>query len=108
MLDLCDVLQEVSNICKVAVISNELWRLKMDIVALQDSSHLSHLLASGRETIPLSGRARWTHLRDCIYNAIMSTFGKKYSKSTNWLEAHAEKLLPLVLEKSLRVYKLLL
>lgn len=37
---------------------------------------------------------RWSHLRDTIYNTVMSTFGKRQVKSADWFEANAEELLP--------------
>ena len=39
---------------------------------------------------------RWEHFRDVIYNAAMSTFGKKTSKSVDWFEAHSEEMTPLI------------
>ena len=35
-----------------------------------------------------SATERWEHLRDTVYNAAMSTFGKKKGKSRDWFEAH--------------------
>ncbi|XP_063615657.1 uncharacterized protein LOC134788764 [Penaeus indicus] len=33
---------------------------------------------------------RWEHFRDTVYNAAMTTLGKKTRKSVDWLEAHSE------------------
>ena len=35
---------------------------------------------------------RMEHFRDAVYNAAMSTFGKKTSKSVDWFEAHSEEM----------------
>ncbi|XP_038059300.1 craniofacial development protein 2-like [Patiria miniata] len=50
---------------------------------------------------------RWSHLRDTIYNAAMSIFGKRQNKSADWFEANAEEMLPLIKEKrqALSAYK---
>ena len=39
---------------------------------------------------------RWKHFRDAVYNAAMSTFGKKTSKSADWFEAHSEEMTPVI------------
>lgn len=50
---------------------------------------------------------RWGHFRDAVYNAAMSTFGKKASKSADWFEAHLVELIPVIVEKrkALAAYK---
>lgn len=54
-----------------------------------------------------SAKERWEHFRDAVYTAAMSAFGKKTSKSTDWFEAHCNKLMPLIQEKreALTAYK---
>eukprot|EP00745_Piridium_sociabile_P043277 TRINITY_DN8831_c0_g1_i1.p1 TRINITY_DN8831_c0_g1~~TRINITY_DN8831_c0_g1_i1.p1 ORF type:complete len:1016 (+),score=240.62 TRINITY_DN8831_c0_g1_i1:1061-4108(+) len=44
---------------------------------------------------------RWEHFRDAVYNAAMSTFGKKTSKSADWFEAHSAEMTPVIEEKRL-------
>ena len=39
---------------------------------------------------------RWEHFRDAVYNAAMSTFGKNFSKSADWLETHSEEMTPVI------------
>lgn len=39
---------------------------------------------------------RWKHFRDAVYNAAMSTFGKKISMSADWFEAHLEEMTPVI------------
>ncbi|XP_076443949.1 uncharacterized protein LOC143282234 [Babylonia areolata] len=39
---------------------------------------------------------RREHFRDAVYNAAMSTFGKKTSKSADWFEAHLEEMTPVI------------
>ena len=39
---------------------------------------------------------RWKHFRDAVYNAAMSTFGKKTSKSADWFEGHSEEMAPVI------------
>ena len=39
---------------------------------------------------------RWKHFRDAVYNAAMSTFGKKTRKSADWFEAHSEEMTPVI------------
>ena len=50
---------------------------------------------------------RWEHFRDAVYNAAMSTFGKKTSKSADWFEAHSEEMTPVIEPKryALTAYK---
>ncbi|XP_076449088.1 uncharacterized protein LOC143285578 [Babylonia areolata] len=50
---------------------------------------------------------RWEYFRDAVYNAAMSTFGKKTSKSADWFEAHLEEMTPVIEAKrnALTVYK---
>ena len=36
------------------------------------------------------------HFRDAVYNAAMSTFGKRTSKSVDWFEAHSEEMTPVI------------
>ncbi|XP_050703781.1 uncharacterized protein LOC126989216 [Eriocheir sinensis] len=42
---------------------------------------------------------RWEHFRDVVYNAAISTFGKKTSKSADWFEVHSEEIMPVIEEK---------
>ena len=50
---------------------------------------------------------RWVHFRDVVYNAAMSTFGKKTSKSADWFLAHSEERTPVIEAKrnALTAYK---
>ena len=50
---------------------------------------------------------RWKHFRDAVYNAAMSTFGKKTSKSADWFEAHSEEMTSVIeaKRKALTAYK---
>ena len=50
---------------------------------------------------------RWKHLRDAVYKAAMSIFGKKTSKSADWFEAHSEEMTPIIEAKrnALTAYK---
>ncbi|XP_050707118.1 uncharacterized protein LOC126992423 [Eriocheir sinensis] len=50
---------------------------------------------------------RWEHFRDVVYNAAISTFGKKTSKSADWFEVHSEEIMPVIEEKrnALAAYK---
>ena len=46
-----------------------------------------------------SARERWEYFRDSVYNAAVTTFGKKTSKSADWFKAHSEEMLPVIEEK---------
>ena len=50
---------------------------------------------------------RWKHFRDAVYNAAMFFFGKKTSKSDEWLEAHSEEMTPVIeaMRNALTAYK---
>ena len=50
---------------------------------------------------------RWEHFRDAVYNAAMSTFGKKTSKPADWFEAHSKEMIPVIEAKrnALTAYK---
>ncbi|XP_063595354.1 uncharacterized protein LOC134772317 [Penaeus indicus] len=54
-----------------------------------------------------SAPKRWEHFRDTVYNAAMTTFGKKTCKSADWFEAHSEEMVPVIEEKqnALTAYK---
>jgi hypothetical protein len=45
---------------------------------------------------PQSATERWENYRDSIYEAAISTFGKKTSKSNDWFAAYADELQPLI------------
>ena len=59
--------------------------------------------------VPPSANAqdRWKHFRDAVYNAAMSTFGKKTSKSADWFEAYSGEMTPVIEAKrnALTAYK---
>ncbi|XP_069196071.1 uncharacterized protein [Procambarus clarkii] len=44
---------------------------------------------------------RWEYFRDAVFNATMSTFGKKTSRLADWFEAHSEEMTPVIEEKRL-------
>lgn len=54
-----------------------------------------------------SAQEQWQHFRDSIYNAVMTTFGKKTSNSADWFEAHSEEMTLVIKEKrrALTAYK---
>ena len=63
------------------------------------------------ESIPgpfgASALERWEHFRDAMYNAAMTIFGKKTSKSADWCKALLDEIVPLIEEKrnALAAYK---
>ena len=55
---------------------------------------------------PANAQDRWEHFRDAVYNAVLSTFGKKTSKSADWFEAHSEEMTPVIeARNALTAYK---
>ena len=46
-----------------------------------------------------SALERWEHFRDAVYNAAMTVFGKKTSKSADCFEAHSDEMVPFMEEK---------
>ena len=47
----------------------------------------------------VSALERWEHFRDAMYNAAMTTFGKKTSKSADWFMAHSDEMVPVIEKK---------
>ncbi|XP_076456338.1 uncharacterized protein LOC143290704 [Babylonia areolata] len=71
------------------------------------AKRLHHTRKEGRPRIDTSKTYRWEHFRDAVYNAAMSTFGKRTSKSADWFEAHLEEMTPVIEAKrnALTAYK---
>ena len=40
--------------------------------------------------------AKWSHLRDVIYNSAIIAYGKKEQQNEDWFEAHWQKMKPVV------------
>ncbi len=51
--------------------------------------------------------SKWSHLRDAVYNAAITAYGKKERKSADWYEAHWEEMEPVteVRKKAPLAYK---
>ena len=50
---------------------------------------------------------RWEYLRDTVYNAAVTTFGKRKGKTNGWFEAHSKEIIPVIEEnrRALASYK---
>ena len=47
----------------------------------------------------VSAFERWEHFRNATYNATMTTFDKKTSKSADWFVAHSDEMVPVIEKK---------
>ena len=75
---------------------------RIDTSQIHDPDKVEEFTRMLEEALPGpdgSASERWSHLRDTIYSAALSTFGKRRVKSPDWFVAHAEELLPLIEEK---------
>ena len=76
---------------------------RIDTTKTRDPDKVKEFIQSLERDLPgppsATASDRWAHVRDTIYNAAMSTFGKRQAKSADWFEANTVELLPLVEEK---------
>ena len=78
---------------------------------MHDQENVEEFACSFEESLPgpssASALERWEHFRDALYNATMTTFGKKISKSADWFETHSNEMVPVIQEKrnALAAYK---
>ncbi|XP_069992720.1 uncharacterized protein [Penaeus vannamei] len=86
-------------------------RPHIDASKTRDQTKVKEFSHNLEESFPgpptANAQQRWQYFRDSIYNAAMSTFGKKTSNSADWLEAHSEEMTPVIKEKrrALAAYK---
>jgi len=86
-------------------------RPRIDASKTRDQTKVEEFAHKLEESFPgpptANAQERWQHFRDSIYNAAMSTFGKKTSNSADWFEAHSEEMTPVIKEKrrALTAYK---
>ena len=69
-------------------------RPRIDISKTRDHRKVEEFAQVLEDPLPrpptANAQDRWKHFRDAVYNAAMSTSGKKTSKSADWFEAHSE------------------
>ena len=86
-------------------------RPPIDISKTRDQRKVEEFVQVLEDSLPgpptANAQDRWEHSRDAVYNAAMSTFGKKTSKSADWFEAHSEEMTPVIEAKrnALTAYK---
>ena len=86
-------------------------RPRIDISKTRDHRKVEEFAQVLEDSLPgpptANAQDRWKHFRDAVYNAAMSTFGKKTSKSADWFEAHSEEMTPVTEAKrnALTAYK---
>ena len=75
-------------------------RHRIDISKTRDQRKVEEFAQVLEDSLPgpptANAQDRWKHFRDAVYNAAMSTFGKKTSKSADWFEAHSEEMTPVI------------
>ena len=75
-------------------------RPRIDISKTRDQRKVEEFAQVLEDSLPgpptANAQDRWEHFRDAVYNAAMSTFGKKTSKSADWFEAHSEEMTPVI------------
>ena len=71
-------------------------RPRIDISKTRDQRKVEEFAQVLEDSFPgpptANAQDRWKLFRDAVYNAAMSTFGKKTSKSADWFEAHSEEM----------------
>ena len=86
-------------------------RPRIDIRKTHDQRKVEEFAQVLEDSLPgpptANAQDRWKHFRDAVYNAAMSTFGKKTSKSADWFKAHSEEMTPVIEAKrnALTAYK---
>ena len=53
----------------------------------------------GRTITEKSALGKWAKLRNTIYRTVVDTFGKKTSKTCNWLDSKATVMMPVIEDK---------
>ena len=73
-------------------------RPRIDISKTRDERKVEEFAQVLEDSLPgpptANAQDRWKHFRDAVYNAAMSTFGKKTGKSADWFEVHSEEMTP--------------
>ena len=86
-------------------------RPRIDTSGTRDQEKVEEFVRAIERSLPgpsiTNAQERWEHFREAVYNAAMSTYGRKTTKSADWFEAHSQEMAPTLDEKrrALAAYK---
>ena len=87
--------------------------LRVNTCCTSNSAKTQHFLNCLDETLARetseddATESKWVHLRDAVYSAVITAYGKKARKNADWFEAHWEEMEPVTeaKRKALLAYK---